>query len=265
MCACRRSRSATSGRPRSAPPRSPGWTTTRSAMWRCFRGRPTARWRWPRRTRVLGEASEVRDIRFEQVLLLDERDPGRRLGGGDIARRRQLRWWRPTRTANTRGEPPQSCMPRRTRQPPAYDVSTLLAAHPRCEDGDEVRAVVGPARCSVRSGVHRSGRACTPPTGPSRHRAGRGRAAQSNPLAAETLTACTRRCWMPVSSPSSAHPERPRALGEGVLAAAVGCAPAARLRTRPQRALLLHDGDQSRCCRGRGRPRRARRARARCC
>ena len=45
MCAWSRSRSATSGRPRSAPPPSPGWATTRSAMWPCFRGRPTARWR----------------------------------------------------------------------------------------------------------------------------------------------------------------------------------------------------------------------------
>ena len=44
MCGCTRSRSATSGRPRSAPRHSPGWATTRYTMWPRFLGRPTARW-----------------------------------------------------------------------------------------------------------------------------------------------------------------------------------------------------------------------------
>ena len=56
MCGCRRSRSATLGRPRSAPRRCPGWATTRSTTSPSFPGLPTARWRWPR----LGRSSARR-------------------------------------------------------------------------------------------------------------------------------------------------------------------------------------------------------------
>ena len=87
---------------------------------------------------VLGEASEVRDIRFEQALLLDEQttvgasaslsSPGvvdftvETNQGGEQARRA---------TAVLHAAEDE--------QPPAHDISALLAAHPRCEDGDEVR------------------------------------------------------------------------------------------------------------------------------
>ena len=87
---------------------------------------------------VLGEAAEVRDIRFEQVLLLDEQttvgasaslsSPGvvdftvETNQGGEQARQA---------TAVLHAADDE--------QPPAHDTSALLAAHPRTEDGAEVR------------------------------------------------------------------------------------------------------------------------------
>ena len=87
---------------------------------------------------VLGEASEVRDIRFEQALLLDEQttvgasaalsSPGvvdftvETNQGGEQARQA-------TAVLHAADE----------EQPPAQDMSALLAAHPRREDGAEVR------------------------------------------------------------------------------------------------------------------------------
>ena len=87
---------------------------------------------------VLGEASEVRDIRFEQALLMDEQttvgasaalsSPGvvdftvETNQGGEQARQA-------TAVLHAAEE----------EQPPAQDMSALLAAHPRREDGAEVR------------------------------------------------------------------------------------------------------------------------------
>ena len=87
---------------------------------------------------VLGEASEVRDIRFEQALLLDEQttvgasaalsSPGvvdftvETNQGGEQARQA-------TAVLHAAEE----------EQPPAQDMSALVAAHPRREDGAEVR------------------------------------------------------------------------------------------------------------------------------
>ena len=87
---------------------------------------------------MLGEAAEVRDIRFEQALLLDEQttvgasaslsSPGvvdftvETNQGGEQARQA---------TAVLHAAEDE--------QPPAHDMSALLAAHPRREDGAEVR------------------------------------------------------------------------------------------------------------------------------
>ena len=87
---------------------------------------------------VLGEAAEVRDIQFRQALLLDEQtaigvsasvsSPGvadlvvESHQGGEAARQA-------TAVLHAADDEP----------PPAYDMSALLAAHPRCEDGAEVR------------------------------------------------------------------------------------------------------------------------------
>jgi polyketide synthase 5 len=87
---------------------------------------------------VLGEACEVRDVRFEQALLLDERttvsasaslsSPGvadfsvQTSQGGEQARHA---------TAVLHAAPDE--------QPAAHDMTALLGGHPRCTDGAEVR------------------------------------------------------------------------------------------------------------------------------
>lgn len=88
---------------------------------------------------VLGESSEVRDIRFEQMLLLDDETPlsavasvtspgvvdfvVETFGEGGLVRR--------TTAVLHQAEDEQ--------QPPAYDMPTLLADHPRRVQGDELR------------------------------------------------------------------------------------------------------------------------------
>ena len=142
-CGCRRSRSATSGRARSAPRRSRGSATTRSTTWPRFPGLPTARWRWPPRATVLGEASEVRDIRFEQMLLLDEQTPVAAVASVDGARRRRLRGGDrhedgerarrasrgPARRRATRTSRP------RTTWPPCWRRTRAAWTGPRCGSG----------------------------------------------------------------------------------------------------------------------------------
>lgn len=91
---------------------------------------------------VLGEASEVRDIRFEQALLLDEQtvvgasasvsSPGVAAFAVETDEEgRQAR--HATAVLHTAVD----------EQPPAYDMSAVITAHPCDEDGAEVRDRVG--------------------------------------------------------------------------------------------------------------------------
>ncbi|MGH3634299.1 MAG: sulfolipid-1 biosynthesis phthioceranic/hydroxyphthioceranic acid synthase, partial [Mycobacterium sp.] len=87
---------------------------------------------------VLGEASEVRDIRFEQALLLDEQTTvgaSASLSSPGVADF--------TVETNQGGEQARQASAvlhaAEDDQPPAQDMSALLAAHPRREDGAEVR------------------------------------------------------------------------------------------------------------------------------
>ena len=87
---------------------------------------------------VLGDASEVRDIRFEQALLLDEQTTVGATaalsspGAADF-----------TVETNQGGEQMRQATAvlhaAEEEQPPAHDMSELLAAHPSREDGAEVR------------------------------------------------------------------------------------------------------------------------------
>ena len=74
---------------------------------------------------VLGEASEVRDIRFEQALLLDEQTTVGAVGVGRHRRASSTSPWRPIRGASRRGRPPRSCTPQTTS-------SHLRTTWPRC-------------------------------------------------------------------------------------------------------------------------------------
>ncbi len=87
---------------------------------------------------VLGEGCEVRDIRFEQVLLLDEQTT---VGASAALSSPGVVDF--TVETNQGGEQARQASAvlhaAEEEQPPSYDTSTLLAAHPRCEDGAEVR------------------------------------------------------------------------------------------------------------------------------
>lgn len=91
---------------------------------------------------VLGEASEVRDIRFEQALLLEEQTvvgASASVSSPGVA----------TFTVETDEEGQQTrhatavLHTAADEQPPAYDLSAVLAVHPCDDDGAEVRNRVG--------------------------------------------------------------------------------------------------------------------------
>ena len=205
---------------------------------------------------VLGEAAEVRDIRFEQALLLDEQTT---VGASaSMSSAGVLDFIVETNQGGEQARHASAVLHAATdEQPPAQDMSALLAAHPGSRGWRRGAQGPGPAWCSVRCGVHRLAAVHTA-TG-RRHRAGRGRAARPNPLAARRLRRAPRTagCLFSVRCGSSRRPGYRR----GRAGVAAGCPAATRLRFRPHRPLLLHTGDQSRRLRHRGRPRRARPAR----
>ena len=87
---------------------------------------------------VLGEASEVRDIRFEQALRLDEQTT---VGASaSLSSPGVLDFIVETNQGGEQARQASAVLhAAEDEQPPAYDVSALVAAHPRCEDGAEVR------------------------------------------------------------------------------------------------------------------------------
>ncbi len=87
---------------------------------------------------VLGEASEVRDIRFEQALLLDEQTT---VGASaSLSSPGVVDFTVDTNQGGEQARPASAVLhAAEEAQPPAQDMSALLAAHPGCEDGAEVR------------------------------------------------------------------------------------------------------------------------------
>ncbi len=257
MCACRRNRSATFGKGRSAPPPSPGWAITRSAMWPCFRGRLTARWRWRPRTlcwarlpRSATSASSRRCCWMSRPRSAPRRRCHRRASSTSP--------WRPIRGANKRGKLPQSYMPQRMS---SHLRTTCLRYLPRirvartatrCASALDQRGVqYGPAFTglgAVHTGEGEAGTVLAEVALP--------RQIRSQQDAYGVHPALLDACFQSVE----AHPDV-QALGEGVLGLPLGVRRLRSYACCPQRPLLLHTGDQSRRFRGRGRHRRARRAR----
>ena len=146
---------------------------------------------------VLGEASEVRDIRFEQMLLLERADPSGAVasveapGVVDFAVETD-------QEGERHGGRSRFCTPSRMTQPPRQDVSALLAAHPYRMDGAELRqwfdkrgVQFGPAFAGLAAAHTAEGRSppCWPRSGcPARF------------ASQQAATTCTPRCWMPASS-----------------------------------------------------------------
>ena len=206
---------------------------------------------------VLGEASEVRDIRFEQALLLDEQTT---VGASASLSSPGVVDF--TVETNQGGEQARQASAvlhaAEDEQPPALRHVRAACRASASRGWRRGAQAHGPAWCSVRSGVHRSGRRAHRRRG-NRHRAGRGRATPPNPLATRCLRCApgAAGCLFPVRGGSSGRPGP----GRRCARAAVGYPSTPLLRRCPQRPLLLHTGDESRYFRGRGRPRRARRAR----
>ena len=257
--ACTRSRSVTSGRPRSAPRHSPGWATTRSTTSPRFPGRPTARWRWRPPARCSAQASRSATSTSSRCCCWTRRPPVGAVGGlviagvvdfavetdqgGEHARRA-------TAVLHVAEE----------EQPPAHDMAALLAAHPRRVDGAEMRRRLdkrgiqfGPAFSGL-AAVH-TGEGTTATVLAEVALPGQIRSQQA---AYGVHPALLDACFQSVA----AHPQV-QGVARRCAGVAAGCPAAARLRSCPQRPLLLRTGDQSRRVRGRGRPRRAGRARGR--
>ena len=205
---------------------------------------------------VLGEAAEVRDIRYEQALLLDEQTT---IGASALVSSPGVVDF--TIETDQGGEQARQASAvlhaADDERPPAHDTSVLLAAHPRREDGAELRKRLdqrglqyGPAFSRSRRRAHRR----------RGNRAGRGRAAPPDPLATRCLPRApsTAGRLYSVRCGSSRRPGP----GRSCVWVALGYASTPLLRCCPRRPLLLHPGDESRCVRGRGRHRRARRARS---
>ena len=190
---------------------------------------------------VFGEASEVRDIAFEQMLLLDDQTPIDAVASVDAPGVVDFVVETNQDGENTRhataalhaaeDDPPPS---------PRHGRPACGASVPR--ERDRVAGVVRRAWCSVRSCFHRSGRRAHCGDG-RQHRAGRGRAACFDPLPAGRLPRPpgAAGCLFPVRRRSP----RRRGQRQWRPAVAVGCAPPTCLRSDPQRPLLLHAGDQS--------------------
>ena len=87
---------------------------------------------------VLGEAAEVRDIRFEQTLLLDEQTT---VGvSAMVASPGVVDFTAETNQGDEQARQATAVLhAAEVEQPPAHDTSALLAAHPRREDGAESR------------------------------------------------------------------------------------------------------------------------------
>jgi polyketide synthase 5 len=88
---------------------------------------------------ILGGASEVRDLQFEQPLLLDDQT-----AVGAVASVRSPDVVEFGVETHQEGEHARRAsavlhLAEEEHQPPAHDMSAILAAHPRCEEGNDVR------------------------------------------------------------------------------------------------------------------------------
>ena len=209
---------------------------------------------------VLGEASEVRDIRFEQMLLLDDETPVGAVASVDGARRRRLRGGdRPGRRTVAAGHCGRCTPPRTRTSRPRTTCAALLAAHPVPPRRRRAAAAVRRARYPVRSRFHRPGRAHIPPeTAGARcwPRSALPGAIRSQQGGYGVHPALLDACFQSVA----AHPDCPQSAGNGGLLLPLGVR---RLRAYgPARnaRYCYTTGDRVRL-RRRGRPRRAGRAR----
>ena len=158
---------------------------------------------------VLGETFEVRDIRFETTLLLDDEDRGISGRVGDLAGHRRLRGGDlPGKHADSAGDGGAA---RGTGRGPATCVRHAGPTHgpPMPAGWGRDAAAVRRARSAVWSGFRRTGRSAQRPRD-GQHSAGRGQATWPDPLATERLRRTSRfaGCLFPVGCGCFRRPGR---------------------------------------------------------
>ena len=239
--AARRSRSATPGRPRSAPRRCRGWATTRYTTWPPCRGLPTARWRWPplarssaRHPRSATSASSRCCCSTSRPRSTPSRRSRRRVSSTSLVETDQDGEHVRRATAVLHAAEDDDAAA-------AHDMTALLAAHPNRVDGDEMRQwfdergiQYGPAFTGLAAACTAEGT-----VGTVLAEVGLPGSIRSQQAAYGVHPALLDACFQSVA----AHPGVQGA-SQRRPAVAVGRAPAARLRCHPQRPLLLHAGDQ---------------------
>ena len=174
---------------------------------------------------VLGEAAEVRDIRFEQALLLDEQTT---VGASAlVVSPGVVDFTVETSQGDEQARQATAVLhAAEDEQPPAHDMSALLAAHPRREDGAEVRKRLG--QRGVQYGPAFTGLgAVHTGEGETGNRAGRGRTPPRNPLPTRCLRRAPRTagCLFPVRCGASGRPGPGRGRAGVALGYRVACAP----------------------------------------
>jgi len=191
---------------------------------------------------VLGEAAEVRDIGFEQALLLDEQTTV-----GASASLTSPGIVDLTVETNQAGEQTRHATAvlhaADDEQPPAHDMAALLTAQPCVGDGAEVRQRLD--QRGVQYGAAFTGLAAVH-TGEEATRTVLAEVAlpaqiRSQQGAYGVHPALLDACFQSVA----AHPDI-QVLGEDVLALPLGYPSTPLLQRGPQRPLLLHAGDENR-------------------
>ncbi|MGV0715209.1 sulfolipid-1 biosynthesis phthioceranic/hydroxyphthioceranic acid synthase [Mycolicibacterium sp. XJ662] len=116
---------------------------------------------------MLGEGSEVRDISFEQMLMLDEQTPITTLASVDTPGVVEFEVVTDHEGEHTRRAVARLHVTDDEPAPQRHDISTLLAAHPSRTEGDELRALfdsrgvlLGPAFASLIA-AHTADDVCT--------------------------------------------------------------------------------------------------------
>ncbi|MBV9321528.1 MAG: SDR family NAD(P)-dependent oxidoreductase, partial [Mycobacterium sp.] len=89
--------------------------------------------------RILGEASEVRDVRFEQMLLLDDQAPVSAVASVEAPGIAEFAVEAEQQGENTRRATAVLHAVADAGQPPVLDVAALLAVHPHRLEGDDLR------------------------------------------------------------------------------------------------------------------------------
>ena len=155
---------------------------------------------------IHGETAVIRDVRFEQMLLLEETTPVAAVA--TVASPGVVKFAVEAEQEGERARRASAVLHAGTEHeehPPAHDIAALLAEHPRRVEGNELRQgfdkrglQYGPAFGGLAAVLIGRGRASTPcsPRSACRPRSGRSRAP----------TMCTPRCWTRASSPSPPTP-----------------------------------------------------------